>query len=142
MTAPSLSFPTIPGAAPARGRYSHVALVSSGPVAYLAGQLALDADGSIVGEGDFEAQFRKVIANLQLALSAVGATMDDVAKFTTYLVDSHDIPEFMRVRTELWADIYPGGVYPANTLLIVDRLVEEPFLIEIEAVAVVPSGTG
>lgn len=141
MTISTLSFPAIPGAAPARGRYSHVALVESGPVAYLAGQLSIDESGTIIGDGDFEAQFRQVIANLQLALSAVGATMDNVAKFTTYLVDSHDIPEFMRVRTELWAAIYPGGVYPANTLLIVDRLVEEPFLIEIEAIATVPFRT-
>ena len=129
-----LSFPSVPGAAPARGRYSHVAVAAAGRTAYIAGQLSLNGSGDIVGAGDFEAQVRQVISNLKLVLDSLGASFADVAKFTTFLVDSHDIPEFMRVRTELWAEIFPDGVYPGNTLLVVDRLVEEPFLVEIEAI--------
>lgn len=138
MTTGSVQFPAIPGAAPPHGRYSHVAIVEAGRTAFVAGQLSLDATGAIVGDGDFEVQLRQVIANLQLVLGSLGASMADVAKFTTFLVDSHDITEFMRVRTELWAEIYPDGVYPANTLLVVDRLVEEPFLVEIEAIVRLP----
>jgi enamine deaminase RidA (YjgF/YER057c/UK114 family) len=60
-----------------------------------------------------------------------------VIKFTTYLVRSQDIEAFMAVRKELFATIYPDGQYPPNTLVIVDRLVGEQFLIEIEAIAAV-----
>jgi len=54
-----------------------------------------------------------------------------------YLVHSQDIEAFMTVRKEFFARIYPGGQYPPNTLLMVDRLVGEQFLIEIEAMAAV-----
>jgi enamine deaminase RidA (YjgF/YER057c/UK114 family) len=79
----------------------------------------------------------RVFDNLGRALRSEGLDFANVTKFNTYLAHSQDIEEFMAVRKELIARIYPGGQYPPNTLLMVDRLVGEQFLIEVEAVAVV-----
>jgi transcriptional regulator with XRE-family HTH domain len=68
-------------------------------------------------------------------MTGLGLGFDDVAKFTTYLVHAQDIERFMRVRAELFPKLFSGPLYPPNTLLIVDRLVKEDFLIEVEAVA-------
>ena len=58
-----------------------------------------------------------------------------MVEFTTYLVHSQDIPQFMQFRLREFPRFFPGGKYPPNTLLIVDRLVQEPFLIEVQTVA-------
>ena len=73
--------------------------------------------------------------NLGAVLGGLGLGFDDIAKFTTYLVHSQDIEPFMRVRAALFPTLFSSAHYPPNTLLIVDRLVKEDFLIEIEAVA-------
>ena len=104
---------------------------------FIAGQLAVNEAGELVGKGDFAAQMRQVFDNLGRALGGEGLGFANVTKFTTYLVHSQDIEGFMAVRKELFARIYPGGQYPPNTLLMVDRLVGEQFLIEVEAIAVV-----
>jgi enamine deaminase RidA (YjgF/YER057c/UK114 family) len=122
-------------AGPAQGLYSHVARVEAGALYFIAGQLAVAKDGSIVGKGDFERQCRQVFDNLGAVLRGLGLGFADVAKFTTFLVHSQDIERFMRVRAELFPALFPEPLYPPNTLLIVDRLVKEEFLIEIEAVA-------
>ncbi len=124
-----------PGAAPAQGLYSHVGKVRGGTLLFVAGQLAVDAQGGVVGKHDFEAQCRKVFENLGDVLRGMGAGFEDVVKFTTYLVHSQDIEKFMRVRAELFPKLFQGGAYPPNTLLVVDRLVKEDFLVEVEAVA-------
>jgi enamine deaminase RidA (YjgF/YER057c/UK114 family) len=123
------------GACPALGLYSHVGKVDSGPLLFVAGQLAVDAHGFVVGEHDFEAQFAQVFDNLGAVLKGVGASFDDVIKFTTYLVHAQDIEKFMRARAELFPRLFNAASYPPNTLLVVDRLVKEEFLIEVEAVA-------
>ena len=79
------------GACPPHGLYSHVGKVHSGPLAFIAGQLAVDACGNIVGIYDFDAQFAQVFENLGAVLKGLGASFDDVVKFTTYLVESQDI---------------------------------------------------
>jgi enamine deaminase RidA (YjgF/YER057c/UK114 family) len=122
-------------AAPALGLYSHVARVEAGTLYFIAGQLAVGADGAVVGKGDVEGQCRRVFDNLGAVLKGLGLGFDDVAKFTTYLVHSQDIECFMRVRAELFPTLFSGPLYPPNTLLIIDRLVKEEFLVEIEAVA-------
>ena len=58
-------------------------------------------------------------------------------QFTTYLVHSQDIPKFMQWRLREFPRMFPGGAYPPNTLLIVDRLVQEQFLIEVQAIAAI-----
>ena len=91
----------------------------------------------LAAKGDFRGQFQKVFANLGDVLSGLGGGFDSVAKFTTYLVHSQDIELFMGERQKLFKDIYPDGICPPNTLLVVDRLVKEDFLIEIEAIAII-----
>ena len=123
------------GACPPHGLYSHVGKLHSGPLAFIAGQLAVDARGNIVGIYDFDAQFAQVFENLGAVLKGLGASFDDVVKFTTYLVESQDIEKFMRARAALFPTLFANDSYPPNTLLVVDSLVKEHFLIEVEAVA-------
>jgi enamine deaminase RidA (YjgF/YER057c/UK114 family) len=117
------------------GLYKQITRTRASEVVYIAGQLAADRAGAVVGKGDFEAQMRQVFANIAAALGSVGGSFANVAKFTTYLVHSQDIETFMRVRKELFPALFPAGDYPPNTLLIVDRLVQEEFLIEVETTA-------
>jgi len=122
------------GACPAQGLYSHLARVKQGELIFVAGQLSVGSDGSVVGVGDFEAQFRQVFQNLGDVLKGTGCDFNDVAKFTTYLVASRYIPDFMRCRAALFPSLFAGDMYAPNTLLVVDRLVKEDFLLEVEAV--------
>ncbi len=82
-----------------------------------------------------EEQVRGAFANVGKALAAAGLGFSDVIKFTTYLVGRETIPPFMSERKKVFAEIYPEGVYPPNTLLIVAGLVHEEFVVEIEAIA-------
>jgi enamine deaminase RidA (YjgF/YER057c/UK114 family) len=126
-----------PSLAKPLGAYSHIARARATELLFIAGQVAVNEAGELVGKGDFAAQMRQVFDNLGRALGGEGLGFANVTKFTTYLVHSQDIEGFMAVRKELFARIYPGGQYPPNTLLIVDRLVGEQFLIEVEAIAAV-----
>jgi len=126
-----------PGSCPAQGLYSHVGLVKGGTMAFIAGQLAVGADGSVVGKGDFRTQFRQVFSNLGDVLRGLGADYSKVIKFTTYLVHSQDIQAFMEERRGVFPTLFGREPYPPNTLLVIDRLVKEDFLIEVEAVAAI-----
>ncbi|WP_157897529.1 RidA family protein [Mycolicibacterium rutilum] len=108
------------------GDYSPVA-VTDGVVA-VAGQFGTDGTSP-------EEQVRGAFANVGKALAAAGLGFSDVIKFTTYLVGRETIPPFMSERKKVFAEIYPEGVYPPNTLLIVAGLVHEEFVVEIEAIA-------
>lgn len=125
------------GACPAQGLYAHIGRVKGGSVLYVAGQLSVGADGSAVGKGDFKAQFAQVFGNLGDVLRASGCDFSNILKFTTYLVHSQDIETFMALRAELFPKIFEGPLYPPNTLLVVDRLVKEEFLLEVEVVVAV-----
>ena len=83
---------------------------------------------------DFEGQCAQVFANIGAALASQGAGFPNIVEFTTYLVHSQDIGKFVHTARE-YPRLFPGGGYPTNTLLIVDRLVREEFLIEVSAVA-------
>ena len=109
------------------GPYSHAARVKSGETLYLAGMLA-------AGES-FEAQCAAVYAQIESALQSAGAGWGNVVQFTTYLVHSQDIARFYRWREREYPRMFPDGRYPPNTLLIIDRLVQEQYLIEIQTVA-------
>lgn len=123
------------GLAAPLGQYSHVSRARSEQLMFVAGQVAVDERGELVGKGDFDAQVRQVFHNLERALSGAGATLGSVMKFTTYLTRAEDLEDFRRIRQELFAELYPEGGYPANTLVVVTRLVSPAFLVEIEAVA-------
>jgi enamine deaminase RidA (YjgF/YER057c/UK114 family) len=122
------------GAPPAQGLYSHMTRVKAGELIFVAGQLSVDNDGAIVGKHDFDLQFKQIFANLEAVLKAVGCGFDDIVKFNTFLVHAQDIEHFMRLRAEAFPRFFATEVYPPNTLLVVDRLVKEEFLVEVEAV--------
>ena len=109
------------------GPYSHVARVKGGETLYIAGMLA-------PGES-FDAQCAAVYGQIEQALKSAGGGWRNVVQFTTYLVHSQDIAKFMAYRLREFPRLFANGVYPPNTLLIVDRLVQEPFLIEVQTVA-------
>ena len=110
------------------GPYSHVARVRAGAdTLYIAGLLAS-------GES-FEAQCAAVYGQIEKALQSAGGGWANVVQFTTYLVHSQDIAKFYRWREREYPRMFPDGRYPPNTLLIIDRLVQEQFLIEIQTVA-------
>jgi enamine deaminase RidA (YjgF/YER057c/UK114 family) len=117
------------------GQYSQIARVRASEFVFIAGQVATDGAGGIVGAGDFEAQCVQVFANIEAALGSVGATWANVVQFTTYLVDAQDIAKLMAYRGREFPGMFADGAFPPNTLLIVDRLVQEPFLIEVQAIA-------
>jgi enamine deaminase RidA (YjgF/YER057c/UK114 family) len=117
------------------GAYSHVARVRAGDLLFIAGQVALDASGKLVGDGDFDAQALQVFENLRAALQSEGADLGDVVQFTTYLVDSRDIPKLRRFRERTYPSFFPDGKYPPNTLLVVNRLASEEMRLEIAAIA-------
>jgi enamine deaminase RidA (YjgF/YER057c/UK114 family) len=117
------------------GLYSQVAKVDSGPLAFIAGQHALDAHGNCVGIYDFDAQFEQVFENLGAVLEGLNAGFEDIVKLTTYLVQSEHIEKFMRARAALFPRLFANESYPPNTLVVVDCLVKEELLIEVEAVA-------
>jgi enamine deaminase RidA (YjgF/YER057c/UK114 family) len=119
------------------GQYSQIARVKATELVFVAGQLAADKDGRVVGADDFDAQCRQAFANIETALQAVGAGWANVVQFTTYLVDAGDIAKFMQFRLREFPRMFPGGAYPPNTLLIIDRLVQEAFLVEVQTVAAV-----
>jgi enamine deaminase RidA (YjgF/YER057c/UK114 family) len=111
------------------GQYSHVTRVKAGEYLFIAGMLA-DGDS-------FDAQCTGVFAQIETALRSAGAGWGNVVQFTTYLVHSQDIPRFMQFRLREFPRMFPDGKYPPNTLLMVDRLVQEKFLVEVQAVAAI-----
>jgi len=115
--------------------YTHVVEVTAGRPVYIAGQVALDPTGAIVGPGDIRAQARQVFDNLRTALQAVGAGFEQVVKLTYYLVDATQLPVVREVRDQYVNTQQP----PASTAVEIRRLVQEDLLIEVEAVAVVAS---
>jgi enamine deaminase RidA (YjgF/YER057c/UK114 family) len=117
------------------GQYTHVTRVKANEFLFIAGMLSGDAQGNVVGEGDFDAQTAQVFRNIEAALRSAGASWRHVVQFTTYLVHSQDIPKFMEFRLREFPRMFPDGVYPPNTLLMVDRLVKEAFLVEVQTIA-------
>ena len=117
------------------GQYSHLARVKASEHLYIAGMLSADPSGKVVGAGDFDAQCVQVFANLETALKSQGAGWGNIVQFTTYLVHSQDIPNFMTYRLREFPRLFPDRRWPPNTLLMVDRLVKEEFLVEVQAIA-------
>jgi|SRR5215204_6281233 enamine deaminase RidA (YjgF/YER057c/UK114 family) len=115
------------------GQYSHITRVKASEFLFIAGQVGAAIDGKT--PADFEGQCAQTFANIGAALKSQGAGFANVVEFTTYFVHSQDIPKFMAWRTREFPKLFGGGAYPPNTLLIVDRLVKEEFLIEVSTVA-------
>ena len=117
------------------GQYSHVTRVKASEFLFIAGMLSADAQGNVIGAGDFQAQCTQVFKNIAVVLRSANAGWRNVVQFTTYLVHSQDIANFMTFRTREFPKLFPDKIYPPNTLLTVDRLVQEPFLVEVQAIA-------
>jgi enamine deaminase RidA (YjgF/YER057c/UK114 family) len=115
------------------GQYSHITRVRASEFLFIAGQVGTDRGGAT--PADFEAQCALVFANLGTALASQGANFANIVEFTTYLVHAQDIPKFMQYREREFPRLFARSAYPPNTLLIIDRLVREEFLIEVSAVA-------
>jgi len=117
------------------GQYSQITRVRASEFVFIAGQVATDAAGAVVGENDFEAQCEQVFRNIATALASVGGDWPNVVQFTTYLVHAQDIAKFMEFRKRRFPGYFKNGIYPPNTLLIIDRLVQERFLVEVQTIA-------
>lgn len=130
---PAVRFVNVPALGRAPG-YSHLAEVRGGRTVYLSGQIAIDAQGQVVGAGDFTAQARRVFQNITYALLEVGLTFGSVVKLTVFLTDMTDLPAFRAVRDEFVNVQQP----PASSLVQVAALVRPELLIEVEAMAVAP----
>ena len=115
--------------------YTHVVEVTAGRPVYIAGQVALDPTGALVGPDDIRAQARQVFDNLQAALQAVGASFEQVVKLIYYLVDATQLPVVREIRDQYINTQQP----PASTAVEVRRLVPDDLLIEVEAVAAIAS---
>jgi enamine deaminase RidA (YjgF/YER057c/UK114 family) len=116
------------------GQYSHMTRVKAAEFLFIAGQVGLKP-GADKAPGDFDGQCAQVFANLAAALASQDADFSNIVEFTTYLVHSQDIAHFMVYRSREFPKLFKGGAYPPNTLLVIDRLVREEFLIEVSAVA-------
>lgn len=116
-------------------RLTQMVEVQGARMIYLSGQTAADADYK-VHSSDFRRQAHSVYDNIELALRAAGATLADVVKTTTYLTNAGDIALLREVRMERYQGLKAP---PANTLLVVSRLAEPEFLIEIDVVAALPA---
>ncbi len=118
------------------GAYSPASRADGGTLFSVAGQLGGLPDGSLPGDGGVFAQTKQSFANVGKVLRGVGLDFADVLRFNTFIVGRDSIAEFMTARLETFAEIYPDGAFPPNTLVLVDGLVEERFRVEIEALAV------
>jgi enamine deaminase RidA (YjgF/YER057c/UK114 family) len=123
------------GLARPAGPYSHVAHAKSQEVVFIAGQVPVDAAGATVGKNDFEAQCAQVYANIHAALRSVNADWKNVVQFTSYIVRPQDAPAFRAYRGREFPKMFPGGAYPPNTMLIISRLADEDYLLEVQTVA-------
>lgn len=107
-------------------------VVKSGNTIYISGQVSSDESGRLVGEGDPEAQARQIYKNINEALKAVGCSMSDIVKTTIYVTSGDYFQAVGKVRQEIWKE-----KPPANTALVISRLVNPAYLIEVEAIAVI-----
>jgi enamine deaminase RidA (YjgF/YER057c/UK114 family) len=122
-----------PSSLPVPETYTHVVAAPAGRLVFVAGQVAEDLEGNLVGHGDLAAQAHLAFANVGRALAAAGARPDQVARITIYVVDHRMeyLPAISAARESVF-----GDHKPADTLLGVARLAEDGRLIEVEAIAV------
>ena len=116
--------------------YTHVVVAADHRTAYVAGQVAFDSTGKVVGVGDFQAQAEQVFTNLRVALASVGASFRDVVKTTTFITDLKNLPALRETRARYFDATHP----PANSLIPVTTLARPDLLLEIEAVVDLSTG--
>ena len=111
--------------------FTHVVKVDG--TVYIAGQVSVAQDGSVVAKGDPEAQVRQIWRNLRTAVESVGGTLQDIVKTTTYVTNIEYGAAVRKVRDE----VYQASNPPTSTLLVISGLANPEYMVEIEAIAVV-----
>ena len=119
------------GMAPGNG-YSHAVSAKGGRIVAVAGQVAMDAGGELVGRDDPTAQAERAFENIGLALAAAGAGFADVVKFSIFVTDISILPAIRAVRDRFIDTERP----PASTAVEVAALFQPGYLLEVEALAV------
>lgn len=122
----------VPEGAKPVANYKMATRQESGRLLYISGQVARDADGNSVGKNDISAQARQVFHNLRQVLQAAGGDLQDLLKITTYVTNIDNYPAVIEVRNEVFQ-----GELPASTLIVVEGLFHEDFLLEIEGMAAI-----
>ena len=120
----------------ALGLYSQAVKSNKNELIFISGQVGVDISGNLVGENDVYKQTVQTLKNIQLILNSQGADMCDLLEFTTYLVGKESIKPFLDARKEVFSNYFPNDDYPANTLLVVESLVSDEYLVEIKAVGI------
>lgn len=115
--------------------FAQVVVVASGATIRIAGQVAIDASGRLVGKGDLGAQVEKVFDNVEIALRAAGAGLDHVVQWTVYVAEGQPLGPFIEVYRRVRGRMaHP----PIVNLLHVAALAGPDYLVELETVAVLP----
>ena len=138
MTVERTDPPTL--ASPVHDVYSHVAVGRGSAIVGIAGQIALDADGNLVGAGDHGAQAEQAFRNFKLALAAAGCGSADLLKYTVHVVGNRLelVEPIFAAGRRVFGDDWPRT---ASTLLGVEALGNPDWLSEIDGLAIVPSPT-
>ena len=117
----------------AQPAYTHVVTVSgTGKMVFVAGQLARDANGKLVGKGDMRAQIQQVGENIKTGLEAAGATLADIVKTNTFVTNYEEYSKHGDMRAR-----YFGPATPTSTTVQISRLADPEAMVEIEAIAVI-----
>jgi len=116
--------------------YTHVITTKPGKMVFISGQVAMDAQGHLVGKGDLRAQTKQVFENLKTALAASGATFDDVVKITWYVKGYN--PQLLPILRDVRDEYVKKEAPPTSTLVGVTSLFQDDYLLEVDAVAVIP----
>jgi len=116
------------------GLYSQAVKTNKNELIFVSGQVGVDINGKIVGENDVYQQTIQTFKNIELILNSQDADLRDVLEFTTYLVGKASIKPFLDARKEVFSNYFLNNDYPANTLLVIEALVSDEFLVEIKAI--------
>jgi enamine deaminase RidA (YjgF/YER057c/UK114 family) len=116
--------------------YAHVAKITSGKIVFIAGQAPFDANGAVVGKGDFVGQFRQVMRNLKLAVEGAGGRPDQFAVLTMYLTQLQPYLANKKPVGAAYREVF-GKYFPAITLVEVKSLYNPDCMVEISGVAVI-----
>jgi enamine deaminase RidA (YjgF/YER057c/UK114 family) len=119
---------------PPSGHFPAGIIAPPGRLVFLSGMLAMDAAGTLVGAGDITAQTRQVCENVKVAVEAAGGTLDDICRVDVFIRDMAHFAEIHAVRRQ-----YFTGTPPASTMVVVGGFTHPEALIEITAMAVIPS---
>ena len=115
-----------------RGAYSSGVEAPAGRTVYVSGQVSLDAEGNVVGEGDVRLQTETVLEHVKTVVEGAGGGMGDIVKVTVFITDMGLYDEIHEVRRRYFEE-----PYPASSMVEVSALIDPRLLVEIEAVAVI-----